>query len=308
MSKNILLSVVVTTFNRSNFLKKTIRSILNQTFNEFELIIVDDGSTDDTKIVVNSFKDKRINYIFTENWGGPARPRNVGTLSSRGKYIAFCDDDDIWTKNKLQISLDYLFRYKADLVYHDLKYINQNDKINLINRKMKSRDLKYPEKDDLLLNGNALNNSSVVLNKNKLLEINLISEDRGKISHEDYDTWIRLADIGCKFKRIPLALGYYRTGNIKLSDINNVIKNLNYIKYTHKKFYKDKLNGSNPWWMDFLISRMYFNNKDYKNALYQIKKVDISQTRIIKRLKIGIFFLVFSFMNKIILFKKVKIR
>ena len=60
--------------------------------------------------------------------------------------------------------------------------------------------------------------------------------------------------------------------------------------------------------MDFLISRMYFNNKDYKNALYQIKKVDISQTRIIKRLKIGIFFLVFSFMNKIILFKKVKIR
>ncbi len=103
-----LVSVVVATYNRSNLLKETIASILNQTYNNFELIIVDDGSTDDTEDMVSSFQDKRIFYIKIKNSGRPAVPRNVGIKKAKGKYIAFCDDDDFWVEEKLEKQIPYL--------------------------------------------------------------------------------------------------------------------------------------------------------------------------------------------------------
>ena len=100
-----LVSVIVTTFNRKELLAETIRSILAQTYKNLEFIIVDDGSEDNTKEIVSAFGDPRMNYIYCKNWGGPARPRNIGIGQAKGEYLAFCDDDDLWHPNKIEEQL-----------------------------------------------------------------------------------------------------------------------------------------------------------------------------------------------------------
>jgi glycosyltransferase involved in cell wall biosynthesis len=101
-----LVSVVIPTYNRATLLYRSVNSILIQTIKDFELIIVDDGSTDNTGRVVKSFNDKRIRYIcYNENKGACAA-RNIGIKNSRGKFIAFQDSDDEWLPEKLQKQLD----------------------------------------------------------------------------------------------------------------------------------------------------------------------------------------------------------
>ncbi|HKK53946.1 MAG TPA: glycosyltransferase family A protein [Patescibacteria group bacterium] len=101
---NPKISVIIPTYNRANFLPRAIKSVLNQTFKDFELIIVDDGSTDNTKEVINNYlkNDDRIKYIYQQNSGGPPKPKNTGIKIAKGEYIAFLDSDDEWFKDKLK--------------------------------------------------------------------------------------------------------------------------------------------------------------------------------------------------------------
>lgn len=99
---NPLISIIVTTFNRPSFLKETVRSLLNQTYRHFELLVVDNHSDVDVKTILNSFRDDRIRFFKNENRGIIAVNRNVGILKARGQMLAFCDDDDLWTPRKLE--------------------------------------------------------------------------------------------------------------------------------------------------------------------------------------------------------------
>ena len=105
---NPLISVIIPTYNRSVTLGTAIQSVLNQTYQNFELIIIDDGSLDDTCKVISTFSDQRIRYIkHTLNQGAPAA-RNTGIKKSKGKYIAFLDSDDRWLPEKLKVQLQFL--------------------------------------------------------------------------------------------------------------------------------------------------------------------------------------------------------
>jgi len=106
-------SVIIPTYNRANLLPRAIKSVLNQTFQDFELIIVDDGSTDNTRKVVEEFqrKDQRIKYIFQENSGGPAKPINTGIKNSKGEYIAILESDDEWLPEKLEKQVEILDKF-----------------------------------------------------------------------------------------------------------------------------------------------------------------------------------------------------
>src|SRR5262245_29216969 len=101
-------SVIIPTHNRAEFLRSAITSVLNQTFQDFEIIVVDDASTDNTSEVVTYFGDKRIKYMRNNINKGDAGTRNVGVVNSNCTYIAFLDDDDEWLPNKLQIQIDML--------------------------------------------------------------------------------------------------------------------------------------------------------------------------------------------------------
>ena len=111
-------SVVIPTYKRAQFLDEVLQSAFNQTFKDFEVIVVNDGSTDQTKQLLEEYGDK-IRYIFQEN-SGPAKSRNRGIKESLGKYIAFLDADDVWFPLKLEKQIR-MFRECPELamVFHD---------------------------------------------------------------------------------------------------------------------------------------------------------------------------------------------
>jgi len=105
-------SVIIPTYNRNNLVKEAIDSVLQQSFNDFEVIIIDDGSTDDTASEIQGISDNRIKYFYKEN-GGVSSARNLGLLKAQGKYIAFLDSDDLWPKDYLKTMLNQLKSQKG---------------------------------------------------------------------------------------------------------------------------------------------------------------------------------------------------
>jgi glycosyltransferase involved in cell wall biosynthesis len=119
-------SIIIPTYNRAQFIAEAIQSVLDQTFQDFELLIVDDGSTDNTREIVGSFKDQRIKYIHQENRGVSAA-RNNGILASSGEYIAFLDSDDLWLPQSLELKVRSLDSHPdAALVCSDLELFDND--------------------------------------------------------------------------------------------------------------------------------------------------------------------------------------
>ena len=113
-----LVSVIIPTYNRAHFIGETIQSVIDQTYKNWELIIVDDGSVDETGQVVQQFNDKRISYLPVQHTGYIGKTRNVGIRKAKGKYIAFLDSDDLWRSDKLQFQLSLLKKYpQASFVF-----------------------------------------------------------------------------------------------------------------------------------------------------------------------------------------------
>ena len=211
-----LVSIIIPTYQSCNRLKIALNSVLSQTYNNYEVLIMDDGSTDGTSEMVNSFKDPRIFYNWQTNSGGPAKPRNRGIKFAKGNWIAFLDSDDIWKSDKLQICMEYT-NTQVDLIYHDLEIISNDSKI--FGRKIaRTRKLKKPIFLDLLLNGNLIGNSSVLVRKDLLDKVGGINENKNLVAAEDYNTWLRIARLTDQFIYLPHTLGYYFIHNDGLSN------------------------------------------------------------------------------------------
>ncbi|MBO0440378.1 glycosyltransferase family 2 protein [Candidatus Enterococcus ikei] len=111
-----MISVIIPSYNRSDTILRAVDSVLNQTYSDIELLVVDDGSTDDTLKVLSDIKDSRLTIIKTKENNGATYARNLGIDQSKGEYIAFQDSDDLWYPNKLQKQLDFIRSSKADIV------------------------------------------------------------------------------------------------------------------------------------------------------------------------------------------------
>src|SRR3990172_11738749 len=133
-----LVSVIIPTYNGSRFIRETIQSVIGQSYSKIEIIVIDDGSTDDTSLVVKSITDQRITYIQQKN-AGVSTARNHGITVSKGDYIAFLDHDDVWLPCKLEKQLS-LFEQnpKVAMVYADTFIIDENNSIiNTYSHKIK---------------------------------------------------------------------------------------------------------------------------------------------------------------------------
>lgn len=249
-----LVSVIIPTFNRGYCIERAIQSVLHQTFKDWELIIIDNNSTDQTLQLVKNFNDERISVTQAENFGIVAKSRNIGIKLSRGSYLAFLDSDDWWMPNKLQISIDIL-NTGYDLVYHDLYSVVQSVDKGRRLRILRSRHLSSCALDDLLLDGNAINNSSVVTRKSAVENSKGFSESRNLIGSEDYDLWLRLAKEKHRFKKIDGTLGYYWSGGGNLSSA----KLTNRCNVSVRRLYKEDFNrlfgSSMPGWMLYSSAR-----------------------------------------------------
>jgi len=117
-------SVIIPTYNRADKITASIQSVLDQTYEDFELIVIDDASSDDTESVVNGIGDDRIRYHRMSENGGAARARNAGAELSGCEYIAFHDSDDKWLPDKLKCQMEYMEHHPdAGLVYGKIRFI-----------------------------------------------------------------------------------------------------------------------------------------------------------------------------------------
>jgi glycosyltransferase involved in cell wall biosynthesis len=126
MSNNEIISVVIPVYNRERLIGKTIKSILEQTYNNFEILIIDDNSTDGTKEAITKINDSRIRYFKQEYNQGPSAARNRGINVSKGNYIAFLDSDDLWDTNKLSDQFKIFDQYKDeyDVVFSGFRILD----------------------------------------------------------------------------------------------------------------------------------------------------------------------------------------
>ena len=255
MSSKPVISVIIPTYNRANDLKRALESVQVQTFTNWEVLIVDNHSTDNTDQVVTDFNDSRMKLFKIHNNGVIAASRNAGIRAASGEYIAFLDSDDWWKSEKLRLSLNAL-NAGADIVYHDLFLVTKSD-CQLFLRKVTTRKLTSPVFNNLLANGNCINNSSVVVRKNLLTSLGGISEDYDLIAAEDYDCWLRIAKLTDKFTRIPNALGYYWAGGGNISDPKRTIACVDAIvlRYLDKK---SMCHDGHANWIHYSRGRAYY--------------------------------------------------
>jgi teichuronic acid biosynthesis glycosyltransferase TuaG len=190
MTADPLVTVVVPTYNRARLIGETIESILAQTLPQIELIVISDGCTDDTEAVVGAFTDPRIRIVQQSNSGGPARPRNAGVELARGKYVAFCDDDDLWMPEKLekQVALmeqnpDVALCFTRGITFGDGDFFSRR----ALKRGVRSNHFRA------LLFGNFIANSSVLVRRSVLKSVGPFNTERFLHGAEDYEMWLRIA-------------------------------------------------------------------------------------------------------------------
>ena len=196
-------SVIIPSYNSGNYILKTLNSVISQTMNDLEIIIIDDGSTDNTKEIIESVKDKRINYIYKVNQG-LAAARNTGIRNARGKYITFLDADDEFLPNKLTDQVDFLENNPDfGLVVGGTHRIDKLGKI-LIKAKPEKRKILPSE----IFVASQFPVHSTLIRKFWIDRVGLFDETLS--AAEDWDYYCRLATLGCNMFYIDKAVCCYR--------------------------------------------------------------------------------------------------
>jgi glycosyltransferase involved in cell wall biosynthesis len=203
-------SVVIPTYNRAGVIGKPIQSILNQTYQDFEIIVVDDCSTDDTERVLASYNDPRIRYLRHQTNSGAAVARNTGIDSSTGQYIAFLDSDDEWLPEKLAKQLDLFQRCSSDVgfIYTGFAAVDEGDRVKRIISSNHRGSL-----SDRLLYSNFIGTPSTVMVKRKYLQQVRGFDPNMPSFIEDMDLWLRLSE-QCQFEVIPEVLTRYAYSDV----------------------------------------------------------------------------------------------
>lgn len=228
----MLVSIIIATYNRNALLLETVKSILNQTYPDFELIIVSDGLLGIEEALKEKIADSRLRYYEIEHHGRPAVPRNFGINKARGKYIAFCDDDDIWLPDKLMTQTEYLNQYTdVGLVFCAFKIQSSGKEHNnkIIGPKTKILS-QYCY--DRLLRYNFITSSSVMVRSSVLNDIGVFDEDPNMAAVEDWDLWLRIC-ASYKIAFIPEVLGIYRMNNYSFSSDGRRLQKAEYVINKH---------------------------------------------------------------------------
>jgi glycosyltransferase involved in cell wall biosynthesis len=179
--------VVIPTYNRCALLVEAIRSVIKQTYKNIEIIVVDDGSTDNTAEIVSKFRSQQVRYYTIPHHGFPAPARNLGIREARGKYVAMLDSDDLWKPRKIEVQMkEFDANPELMLVSSDMEYIS-DDKTRILNLKKNKRVFFHD-----ILRLNMILNSTAVFKKEVTQTIGFIDEDPELKSVEDYDFWLRI--------------------------------------------------------------------------------------------------------------------
>lgn len=223
MNKYFLVSVIIPSYNSGEYLNEAIESVVNQTYRNLEIIVVNDGSSDDTEEIAKEWqrKDKRIRYLKHSRNKGLSTARNTGIKNSKGEYIAFLDADDIWLPQKLSLQIKKVQGPGADLVFSNW-YIWEPER----NTKIIAFQVDPTQDKKSLLHSLVKRNfgspSTVFLRKSSLEKVGLFDESLN--SSEDYDLWLRfcLKDMKIDFIKEPLI--YYRRHSKQMTESTYIMR------------------------------------------------------------------------------------
>mgnify|MGYP001603464510 FL=1 len=253
-------SIIIPLYNAEKYIAETIQSVLNQTYQNWELIIIDDGYIDfSSKIVTNFLNDNRISFNYQKN-SGVSSARNNGFTKAYGKYITFLDADDVWLKDNLEEKISYLKNNAVDVVYSRYDTINEKSESTskILNKAI------FPNlKDVLLLKGNYSTAPSGLVIKSEVLH-KIGGFDANLSNNADQDLWIRILANNYKIVLIKKPLWKYRvhannmSNNIALLEkdsiymFNKAAKNKIFSSFWFKQkcFAKLYLMLAGSWWKD----------------------------------------------------------
>lgn len=216
-----MVTILLATYNGEKYISKSVESILNQTFTEFELLIGFNGTTDNSKEIINRYNDSRIRVFDYGDDKGKSKTLNKLLLESKYDWVAIQDDDDIWVETKLEKQLNYISSY--DVIGSFISYIDTND--NIIGHPTLST-----HNDDIKKNsfsgGNQVANTSAIFKKTDAMEIQGWRDGLDGI--EDYDFWLRLMRNNKTFINIPEKLVLHRLHsnsnfNTKQYDLSKIL-------------------------------------------------------------------------------------
>ncbi len=273
-----LVSIIIPVYNAEKYISETIASVLFQTYSNWELIIVDDGSTDDSLEIIKKIHvtDSRIKLISKNN-SGVSDTRNVGILGSGGEFIAFLDADDVWMDNNLEEKVNYLISSNIDVVYSSCEIIDENSK----SKNIFLSGSHHPILEDiLLLKGNYITApSGVVFKKNVFDSIGLFDENLS--NNADQDIWIRTLAENYKIGLLNLVLWKYRMHGGNMSSNIRLLEKDSF--YMFKKAQKNKIFKSFIF-KQKCFSKMYLmlagswwkNGKNKKRGCYFLVKSFLS--------------------------------
>jgi glycosyltransferase involved in cell wall biosynthesis len=232
--KSPFFTVIIPTFNRSDKLQLCLNSVFAQTFSNYEIVIIDNGSTDNTeKMILEKYRDFRIRYFWQEGSGSPANPRNQGILKARGDWVSFLDSDDVWYPEKMGSVYEKIQNEpETDVICHNERFCDQtNQNFHIISHIRIANDM-YKS---MLMEGNCLSPSATSIRKSFLTEKKLyFNESPDFAIVEDYDLWLRLAKNGAIISFINKTLAdYVVDGGNMISDWDKYINNLEHLYNFH---------------------------------------------------------------------------
>ena len=241
---NILISIIIPTFERPNLLVNAVESLLSQSYNNIEIIIVDDNLPssqyrEQTESKFGNHEDKRIKYIKHEQNKGANAARNTGFSYANGEYIAFLDDDDEYYQSKIEIQLKTALQFKNGngvLVFVGAEIIRSNQK-TFSNWIKNTPAVKVFENKEILYGNFIGSNSFVFVDRESFEKVN--GFDEGLPSCQDWDLWIRLAKLNIQLIGIPIPLVKYydRSEIIRITtDANKKIAGHLQILVNHQEY------------------------------------------------------------------------
>jgi len=269
-----MISVIIPTYNRAAFISDAIQSVLRQTNKDFELIVVDDGSTDNSCDVIRPYAD-RITYIYQQN-AGIAAARNAGIEHSKGKYVTFLDSDDIWLPTKLEKQVSF-FKQHLDIgmVYADYGMFSEEGIIDSSHSSRKNLNISHRSGyvfEELLMNCH-IHTITVMVKREVLADVGLF--DVNFATGEDYDLWLRIA---AKYKvaYLPELVAMHRDHSLNITTTRLIAERPGEIQAVENALamFPDKIKGIPSHRVNLRISNTYLQTgfSAYKERKFSVAR------------------------------------
>ena len=272
--ENIKVSVIIATYNREDLVARAINSVLKQSFRDYEIIVVDDGSTDGTKEKMGKILSEKVRYLRQDN-AGPGAARDFGISNAKGEYIAILDSDDYWIdNNKLQKQVGFL-NDNPDYVLAggNMTVVSDLDEKIAENRKILLKDGEIRE---MILIENPFAHSTIVYRKSAFTKVGGYGKNEHGFS-EDWNLWLKFGKIG-KFCNFKDSFTCFRTGKgysffWKKRSVWLDLK----LRIAYRKDYPHFIKGFSSGLMYYILLFIPFRNKLkllYLNSRHKIKKIN----------------------------------